>query len=150
DRSSPLLPDLSEQFGHYLKLLDAAMTRGRPQHGGPPPSLAEWFDMLDAQARAIRQWQALFADYDAVIAPVFGTTAYPHDPTPVAERRLKVDGADTSYAVQLAFPGIANFANLPATAVPIGTDADGLPIGAQVIADLWNDHKAIRIARLAH
>jgi amidase len=150
DRQSPPLPDLSAQFGHYMRLLTTALTRGAPQDGGEPPSLAAWFELLDAQARATRTWQALFADYDAVIAPAFGVTAYRHDDTPVTERRLMVDGEDTRYGLQLAFAALASFPMLPATAVPVGADADGLPIGVQVIADMWRDHDAIAVARAVH
>jgi amidase len=150
DRETPLLPDLSAQFGHYMQLLMTALTRGAPAEGGAPPSLAAWFDLLDHQARAVRAWQALFADYDAVVAPAFGVTAYPHDDTPVTERHLSVDGQDTRYGLQLAFPALASFPMLPATAVPVGKDADGLPIGVQIIADLWQDHKAIAVARAVH
>jgi amidase len=150
DRETPLLPDLSAQFGHYMALLMTALTRGAPPDGGAPPSLGAWFDLLDQQARAVRAWQALFADYDAVIAPALGVTAYPHDDTPVTERRLMVDGEDTRYGLQLAFPALASFPMLPATAVPAGADPDGLPIGVQVIADLWQDHKAIAVARAVH
>jgi amidase len=150
DRETPLLPDLSAQFGQYMQLLMTALTRGAPQDGAEPPSLGAWFDLLDQQARAVRAWQALFADYDAVIAPALGVTAYPHDDTPVTERHLSVDGQDTRYGLQLAFPALASFPMLPATAVPVGADPDGLPIGVQVIADLWQDHKAIAIARAVH
>jgi amidase len=150
DRESALLPDLSAQFGDYMQLLTIALTRGAPPDGTEPPSLAAWFHGLDAQARAVRAWQALFADYDAVIAPALGVTAYPHDDTPVTERRLMVDGEDTRYGLQLAFPALASFPMLPATAVPVGKDADGLPIGVQVIADLWRDHEAIALARAVH
>jgi amidase len=38
---------------------------------------------------------------------------------------------------------------LPATSVPIGRDADGLPIGVQMIADLYADHTAIAAAKAA-
>jgi amidase len=150
DKESARLPDLSAQFGHYMQLLMTALARALPPDGGTPTPLAAWFDLLDAQARAVRAWQALFADYDAVIAPAFGVTAYRHDDTPVTERRLPVDGQDTRYGLQLAFPALASFPMLPATAVPVGADADGLPIGVQVIADLWQDHQAIAVARAVH
>ena len=39
---------------------------------------------------------------------------------------------------------------LPATSVPIGADPDGLPIGVQVITNMWRDHDAIAIARTLH
>jgi amidase len=150
DRTSDLLPDLSEQHRHYMHMLNIAMTRGAPSPGRDAPTLAEWFTLGDQQAHNRRAWAALFAHYDAVIAPTVGMTAFPHDDTPLAERRLTIDGVDTKFGAQFAFPGIATFPMLPATAVPIGTDADGLPIGVQVITDMWRDHDAIAIARTLH
>jgi amidase len=150
DRSSDLLPDLSAQFGHYMPLLMTALTRGVPMDGSAPPSLAAWFDLLDHQARAVRAWRRLFTRYDALIAPTIGITAFPHDDTPVTERMLEVDGKMTRYGLQMAFPALAAFPGLPATAVPVGKDSAGLPIGAQVIADGWKDHNAIAVARAAH
>jgi len=150
DRHSPLVPDLSAQFGHFMQLLMTALTRGVPADGSDPPSLTQWFDLLDHQARAVRGWSALFAEYDAVIAPAFGVTAYPHDDTEVFQRSLTVDGAPTRYGLQLAFSALATFPNLPATAAPVGTDPNGLPIGVQVIAAQWKDHQAIAVARLVH
>jgi amidase len=147
DRESALLPDLSAQFGHFMEILMTALSRGVPQDGSAPPTLKAWFDLLDLQARAVRAWGALFAQYDAVIAPAFGVTAYPHDDTLVTERSLMVDGETTRYGLQLAFPALASLPMLPATAVPVGTDPDGLPIGVQVIAGRWRDHQAIAIAR---
>jgi amidase len=147
DRASPLLPDLAGQFTAYLQFLMSAISRGRPLDGSPPPTLAEWLDMVDAQARAIRAWSAFFADYDALIAPIFGTTAYPHSDVPNLERLLDVDGVASPYGLQLSFPGLGNYPNLPGTSVPVGRDADGMPIGVQVLADRWHDHDAIALAR---
>src|SRR3546814_17751324 len=118
-----------------MSMLPCGRTRGAQQEGRPLPTLADWFGLLDAQTRNARAWQRLFAHYDAVIAPAWGTTAFPHDDKPITERRLDVDGEDTQFGLQLAWPGLATFPMLPATSVPIGKDAEGLPIGVQVIAD---------------
>lgn len=150
DRTSDLLPDLTEQHRHYMHMLNIAMTRGAASPGRNAPTLAEWFALGDHQARNRRAWAALFASYDAVIAPTVGMTAFPHDDTPLAERHLAIDGADTKFGAQFAFPGLATFSMLPATSVPIGTDPDGLPIGVQVITNMWRDHDAIAIARAMH
>ncbi|MEH3048034.1 amidase family protein [Sphingomonas adhaesiva] len=85
-----------------------------------------------------------------MIAPTVGMTAFPHDPTPLQTRRLGIDAEDTVFFHQFAFPGLATFPMLPATSVRIGTDPDGLPIGVQVIADLYADRTAIAAARTAH
>ncbi|HWK37244.1 amidase family protein [Sphingomonas sp.] len=150
DRASPLLPDLAAQHRHYMHMLNIALTRGVAAGDRPAPTLAEWFDLNDHQARNRRQWNRLFADYDAVIAPALGVTAFPHDPTPLADRLLTIDGEATRFGAQFAFPGLATFPMLPATSVPVGTDPEGLPIGVQVIADTLADHTAIAVAQAAH
>ncbi len=150
DRQSPVLPDLSAEFGQYMPLLMTALSGGMPMDGSPPPTLRDWFGLLDAQQRSVRAWRRLFADYDAVIAPAFGVTAYPHDDTLITERMLDVDGQSVRYGLQVAFPALATFPMLPATAVPVGEDPDGLPIGVQVITAHWRDHQAIAIARAVH
>ena len=150
DRDSLLLPDLAEQHRHYMHMLNIAITRGVPPEGKPAPTLAEWFDLHDHQARNRRRWNRLFADYDAVVTPTLGVTAFPHNPTPLAERQLVIDGEPTPFGAQFAFPGLATFPMLPATSVPIAIDPDGLPIGVQVIADTLADHTAIAVAKAAH
>jgi amidase len=150
DTTSDLLPDLVQQYGHYMHMLNIAMTRGAAQQGRPLPSLADWFGLQDEQARNVRAWERLFHRYDAVIAPAWGTTAFPHDDAPITERRLNIDGEDTQFGLQLAFPGLATFPMLPSTSVPVGRDADGLPIGLQVIAASNQDFTAIAVARTAH
>jgi len=150
DRASALLPDLAQQYAHYMHMLNIAMTRGAQQKGRPLPTLADWFVLQDEQARNARQWQRLFHTYDAVIAPAWGTVAFPHDDTPITERRLDIDGEDTQFGLQLAWPGLATFPMLPATSVPVGRDDEGMPIGVQVIADTNQDFTAIAVARAVH
>jgi amidase len=150
DRASALLPDLAQQYAHYMHMLNIAMTRGAQQKGRPLPTLADWFVLQDEQARNARQWQRLFHTYDAVIAPAWGTVAFPHDDTPITERRLDIDGEDTQFGLQLAWPGLATFPMLPATSVPVGRDDEGMPTGVQVIADTNQDFTAIAVARAVH
>lgn len=150
DRASALLPDLAQQYAHYMHMLNIAMTRGAQQEGRPLPTLADWFGLQDEQARNARQWQRLFHAYDAVIAPAWGTVAFPHDDTPITERRLDIDGEDTPFGLQLAWPGLATFPMLPATSVPVGRDDEGMPKGVQVIADTNQDFTAIAVARTVH
>ncbi len=150
DRASDLLPDLALQHRHYMHMLNIAMSRGVPPAGRDAPTLAEWFTLCDEQALNRRAWATLFAHYDAVIAPTVGMTAFPHDDTVLRDRRLNIDGEDTKFSVQFAFPGIATFPMLPATSVPIGLDPDGLPIGVQVITNMWHDHAAIAVAHTTH
>ncbi len=151
DRESELLPDLAMQTAHYIRMLLTAMARGAPPPGGgPATTLGDWYGLIDAQAKCRRDWARLFGQYDAVIAPIWGTTAYPHDDTPLGERMLTIDSTPMPAGMQMALPGLATFPMLPATSVRIGTDPDGLPIGVQVIADYNRDWTAIAVARAAH
>ncbi|MGY4396407.1 amidase [Sphingomonas sp. UYAg733] len=147
-RKTDLLPDLAKQQGGYMRMLAIAMARGIAPAGGTPATLVQWFDMMDDQARNTRAWVRLFEDFDVVFAPVLGSAAFAHDDTELRIRTLLIDGEQTPFAAQFAWPGLATYPGLPATAVPIGTTADGLPIGMQVIAAPHRDHTAIAVARL--
>ena len=149
DRESTLLPDLSVQFASYMRLLAVTLARGAPAEDGTQASLSDWLDMLDDAARNTRAWHRLFATYDAVIAPCLGTQAYPHSDLPIRDRTITIDGEATPFGYQFAYPGLATYPGLPATAMPIGR-ANGLPVGCQIITDRHQDHTAIAIARYAH
>lgn len=151
DTTSDLLPDLERHHEGYWRMLNIALSRRAPsQPGQEPPTLESWWHLHDEQARIQRQWRRLFARYDVVVAPAVGMTAFPHDDEPLQTRGLDIDGERTTFFHQFAFPGLATFPMLPATSVPIGHDADGLPIGVQVIADLYADRTAIAAAKVAH
>lgn len=149
-RSSDLLPDLAAQHRAYGKMLAITFARGAPAADGRVASLADWFGMLDAQARNRRAWGRLFDQFDAVVAPANVVTAFPHRDDPYNARRLTVDGQDTSYDAQLVWAGLATYPGLPTTAFPAGTDADGLPVGLQVMTGWRDDHRAIAVADLLH
>jgi len=151
DHDSDLLPDLHRQSDTYRDLLTIEMGRRQPlPPGAQPPTLARWLELHDEQARCIRDWRRLFERYDAVIAPALGVTAFRHDDAPLGPRRISIDGRDEDFLHQFNWPGLATLPMLPATSVPVGTDGDGLPIGVQVIADLFADRTAIAVARDAH
>lgn len=149
-RSSDLLPDLAAQHRAYCKMLAITFAHGAPGPDGQAASLGEWFDMLDAQARNRRAWGRLFDEFDAVVMPANVVTAFPHRDDPYNERRMTVDGQDVSYDAQLVWAGLATYPGLPATAFPAATDADGLPVGLQVMTGYRDDHRAIAIADLLH
>lgn len=106
-------------------------------------------NLQDAQTAFRRQWHAFFKDFDVVLAPAFGTVAFPHDDEPDNNKRvLSINGQSTPYFGQLAWPGVALLPNLPATAVPIGQTAEGLPVGVQVIGPYLEDRTTIAFAGL--
>ncbi|UUL83552.1 amidase family protein [Sphingomonas qomolangmaensis] len=148
-RSSDLLPDLARQHAGYGDLLGVTFARSDPSLHATLPSLLKWLSMLDAQARNTRAWGALFAEFDAVIAPPAASQAFAHDHSPLADRTLDIDGTTAPYDAHLAWAGLATYPGLPVTCMPVGL-AGGLPTGVQVIADLHQDHRAIEVAALIH
>ena len=148
ERRSPRLPDLAAAHGQYLAMLQVLMTLGRPQpEGAPPPMSAEaWIMGLNMREAVRGSWAALFDDFDVVLAPPFGTTAFPHDDSPPEGRTLTIDGAQVPYFSQLAWSSIATFPGLPSTCVPVGRSAEGLPVGVQIIGPYWEDQTTIAFA----
>lgn len=145
-RDKTLLPDVARHQAVYMKMLNMVMARGAPGPDGRAASLSEWFDVVDARAAIRRDWLRLFDAVDAVIAPNFGTVAFPHDETEMRGRRISIDGADTRFGDQFGWPGLAILPGLPATSTPVGRDAGGLPIGVQIIGAPYQDMHMIRLA----
>ena len=144
---SPSLPALEELHGDYVRLLNTVMFRGAPPAGGEPLTLRQWFDMADRHAQAGRAWDAVLSErYDVILAPVFGTTAFPIDDLDIGSRTLDVDGETVPFAPQLAWAGMAAYSGLPAVSFPVGTDDLGLPIGLQLIGPRFGDRSIIGLA----
>jgi amidase len=172
-RESPLLPDQAEAARLYMRMLMSVLgatyppevyERARAEAAGLDAhdhSLEaerargavlghrDWI-VADGERVALRQrWRALFAEFDVVLCPVMPTPAFPHDHSNQSGRRISIDGTDYDYFDQLALAGVATLPGLPATAFPIGTSEDGLPIGVQAIGPMFEDRTTIRFAELA-
>ena len=145
ERASSRLPDLAEQHANYMRLLNAAMARGRPGPDGQTITLADYYLLLDTQARNEYAWADLFEEFDFVLAPPLPFVAYSHDDTPIARRRIAINGKDSAFADALAWAGLATFPNLPSTVVPVG-ESGGLPCGMQVVGAAWADLDCIAAA----
>lgn len=142
-----LLPDLEAMHADYMKLLNVALAvRQPPAEGRDELHARDWLELLDKQANRMREWQALFSEYDAIFAPVFGTTAFPHsDETEWRKRCLTLNGQPSPFHTQIAWIGLATYPGLPSVSVPVGGHG-GLPIGIQVIAPHWHDQTAIALS----
>ncbi len=148
---SDLLPDLTVAQSAYWTLLTTVMSRGGPPQAALGPgtiSAHDWMNALDVQLDCRRQWGRLFESFDIVLAPVMGVVAFPHDASPFNDRIHVIDGQQTPYAAQIAWPAIATLANLPATAFPAGKTKSGLPIGLQAIGPYLEDRTTLAFVRL--
>jgi amidase len=172
-RDSPLLPDQARAARLYLRMLMSVLSARFPAEQyekardaaarldaddqslpaerarGVALSHRDWI-LADAQRAVLRQqWRELFTEFDVVLCPVMPTPAFGHDHGAMAQRRIDIDGTDYDYFDQIALAGVATLPGLPATALPIGTSSEGLPIGVQAIGPMYEDRTTLRFAELA-
>ncbi|MEH2549257.1 amidase [Bradyrhizobium sp. AZCC 2262] len=116
-------------------------------------SLPQFVAATETRHHLFRAWHRFFANYDVLLCPVTPTVAFPHDAERLEleaqfTRHLVVNGATVPYMDNLAWPGLATVANLPATAIPTGRLVGGLPAGVQVIGPYLGDRTTLRFAQL--
>lgn len=172
-RSSPLLPDLEIAATTFLHLMmsffgadmpEAAYEGLKNQVAHIPgarrtPSILElrglvsshrdWIHVDRVRLGITHQWRQLFKEWDVVLCPALPTTAFAHDHGDMDGRRIDIDGKSVPYKAQAVWSTVASLAGLPATAMPVGLGAGGLPVGAQVIGPFLEDRTTILFAELA-
>jgi amidase len=107
-----------------------------------------WIQMNEAREKLRWAWRNFFDQYDVLIAPIMATAAFPHDQGPMGTRTIDVDGSPRPYFEQVFWAGLPGVAYLPATVIPTGNNAAGLPIGVQIIGPAYGDRITIGVARL--
>jgi amidase len=93
-------------------------------------------------------WRRFFEKWDLLLAPMTLDAAFPHQTAPFPQRRLDIDGVSVPYSYNLIYPMWTIFAGQPSTAFPAGRNADGLPLGLQVIGPYLEDRTPLRFAQL--
>lgn len=112
----------------------------------------EWLQHNAERERLREAWEVFFRDCDVLITPVSPTPAFAlmHQ-IPKAQQQLLVDGVARPNADTYFWIGLASVAYLPATTIPAGSSAAGLPslpIGLQIIGPQYADLRCIALARL--
>lgn len=112
-------------------------------------SVARTEDVERRWSRTRRSWAEWFVDYDALISPVMPVAAFPHDiDRPFATRQVEIDGTPRSHMDSTAWTQLVSVSCLPATVVPVGRTAAGLPVGIQIVGPHLEDRTTLAIARL--
>lgn len=90
------------------------------------------------RSQIISQFEEVFSRCDVLVAPAAPTTAF-------------VKGYSGGNAIEMYLSDVCtvpvNIAGLPAVSLPCGSDANGLPIGMQIIANRFADGTALTAAR---
>jgi Asp-tRNA(Asn)/Glu-tRNA(Gln) amidotransferase A subunit family amidase len=92
-----------------------------------------------ARALIVRDFEAAFADCDVIVTPTTGTTAPPYPPEADELDEAKINR-------MIAFTMATNLTGMPSVSVPCGYDAEGMPVGLQVIAPMGADLLALTVA----
>ena len=101
----------------------------------------------ERKERLRQRWAAFFESFDLLICPVATTAAFPLNPHGERwERMVMVNGRPQPSTTALFWAGYPALVGLPATAIPLGQSAEGLPVGAQVVARPYADPMALRFA----
>jgi aspartyl-tRNA(Asn)/glutamyl-tRNA(Gln) amidotransferase subunit A len=94
------------------------------------------------RALIVRDFERAFESVDLIVTPTTSVTAppYPDD----AHEGGELDEAKINRMV--AFTFAQNLTGMPAVSVPCGYDADGMPVGLQIIAPRGEDLRALAFA----
>lgn len=108
----------------------------------------EWLEADAVRARLRHEIGAVFDSWSVILAPIAPVPAFPHDARPFLRRSLAMsDGKTIPYNSMLTWISLATALHLPATAVPAGLTAGGLPVGAQLIGPLGGDARTLAVAQ---
>jgi amidase len=107
----------------------------------------DWLAADEVRARIGAQAREVFGRFDVILAPINPVPAFPHDHRPFGRRALTLsNGTRAPYLSMLRWIALATACGLPATAIPAGQTAGGLPVGAQLIGPRGADARTIAIA----
>lgn len=134
--------------GEKVSVVEEALyvLRGRPRHtkeallfavlegaGKHLPIVRGGLAMRERLRARLRE--LLLDDHHVILSPTFPVTAFPH-------------GRGARYPAAFVYAGLWNVLEQPATAVPLGLDGEGLPLGCQVIGRRGADRVTIGVAGL--
>jgi Asp-tRNA(Asn)/Glu-tRNA(Gln) amidotransferase A subunit family amidase len=123
--------ELSPIFSNFLEIA----------HSTPPLSaeslLQAWADCDTVRSRLLTEMR----EVPILLTPVCAVPAFRH-----GEREWRIDGATVEYLDAMRYTQWFNVLASPAAVVPVGTSAEGLPIGVQVAGRPFEDETVLAIA----
>jgi amidase len=108
----------------------------------------DWLSHNERRLQMRKRWETFFEEWDVILLPVMPCAAIPHDHSePMSGRVARVGGEERPYWDLVTWMAPAGACYLPATVVPVGRLADGLPVGIQVVGPYLNDRTTLDVAR---
>jgi len=108
----------------------------------------EWLSYNERRMQMRKQWEEFFQSWDIMLLPVMPCAAITHDHSePQAARTVPVAGEPRPYWDMVSWMAPAGACYLPATVVPVGQLANGLPIGIQIVGPYLYDRTTLHVAK---
>jgi len=137
----------AETYGFLLmSFVTADLTGKRPSSFDH----ARWLRETQSRLAFRMLWQKYFESHDVCLLPPTITAAFPHDHSePIGRRTIDTPEGKRPYLQQVPYwITFASLAGIPATVAPVGLTREGLPVGIQILAPMWEDATSIELAAL--
>jgi amidase len=157
---------LEKIFATFAALLQAALSGGvsfeqiekyAAATGDAPPAQIkrlqtmrhrQWLSHNERRLQMRRQCEEFFKNWDALLLPVMPCAAILHDHSqPLASRTVAVGDERRPYWELNAWMAPAGACYLPATVIPVGSGANGLPIGIQIVGAYLEDRTTLDLGK---
>ena len=136
------------------KLDELASTTGDSFHDEAKRAAAmrhrEWLSEHERRQQIRAKLETFFESYDVLLMPVQPRAAIAHDQAPgsLHLRTVEIGGETRPYGDLFGWIALPGLAYLPSTVVPIGFDADGMPLGVQVVGPYLHDLTTLAAAEM--
>jgi amidase len=108
----------------------------------------QWLSYNERRLQMRKRWEEFFTQWDAILLPVMPCAAISHDHSePQASRTALVGGEQVPYWNLTTWMAPAGACYLPATVVPVGRLANGLPVGIQIVGPYLHDRTTLDLAK---
>ncbi len=160
--------DLTKAAERFFALLNAALAGGygvgeieqfATAAGDSPVAITkrntamrhrQWLSHNEGRMQLRRRFETFFADHDVLLMPVMPCVAFAHDHRqPLSARVVTTQAGPRPYWELNRWMAPAGACYLPATVIPVGLAASGLPVGVQIVGPYLHDATTLAFAAAA-
>ncbi|NDJ62468.1 MAG: amidase, partial [Chloroflexi bacterium] len=106
-----------------------------------------YFTALTEREELARAMERFLSQYDAWICPVASGPAFPHCKSAPLGAPIRVDDKTVPYwTAAISYTSPLNLTGHPVVTMPLTQSADGLPIGVQLVGQLWGEMELLNVA----